>query len=52
MIIAQDTEKAGCLLRNLVEGHVKWRIYINFGENEYLILDLVGGTENNWSWKN
>lgn len=24
---------------------MKWRLYINFGENDYLMLDLVGGTE-------
>jgi hypothetical protein len=49
VIIAQDTEEAGCMLSNLVEGYVKWQIYINLGKSECLILDFVGGTENNWS---
>ena len=51
MIIAQGTEEGCCMLRNLIEGYVKWPIHINFGKNEYLMLDLVGGTENNWNWK-
>jgi hypothetical protein len=58
---AHDTEDTGYMLRNLVQGCVKWRthIYIFFlgggggrHTGKYLILDFVGGTENTWSWKN
>jgi hypothetical protein len=39
VIIAQDTEEADCMLRNLVDGYAKLLMYINFGKNKYLVLD-------------
>jgi hypothetical protein len=38
VIIAQDTEDAGYVLRKLVEEYMRWGLQINFGKTEYLTL--------------
>jgi hypothetical protein len=43
VIITQDTEDAGYMLRKLVEEYMKWGLQMNFGKTEYLTLDPGAG---------
>jgi hypothetical protein len=43
VIIAQDTEDVEYMLGKLVEEYMKWGLQTNFGQAEYLTLDLGAG---------
>jgi hypothetical protein len=43
VIIAQDTEDAGYMLKILVEEYMKWGLQINWGKTEHLTLDPGAG---------